>query len=316
MPGLLASGTTIHALPTTLPAWRYREEIQTVSVEPYPSIAWAGRSSGGCATQNGCGVVRLSPWPITPRAWRGSRRSCRNIKGMGFLSGKYAIVTGGTRGIGRAIAEQLLDEGASVAICGRSAPATETAVRELSSRGETIGLAADVADPASVEKLFQFAGEKFPGLDIVINNAGVGVFRPVGELSIEDWHKVISTNLSGSFYCSREALPRMKQRGGGYIINISSLAGKNPFAGGAAYNASKFGLNGFSEAMMLDHRYDNIRVSYIMPGSVSTDFGSSGEADWKIAPNDIADIVMCLLRMPDRTLVSRVEVRPTRPSKK
>ncbi len=107
----------------------------------------------------------------------------------------------------------------------------------------------------------------------------------------------------------------LRRRGEGYIINISSLAGKNAFAGGAAYNASKFGLNGFSEAMMLDHRYDNVRVSYIMPGSVSTEFGSGGGADWKIAPEDVAAIVMMLLRMPGRTLVSRVEVRPTRPKR-
>ena len=234
---------------------------------------------------------------------------------MGILTGKYAIVTGGTRGIGRAIAERLLDDGASVAICGRTAESTDGAVRQLRTRGNAIGSAADVADPGSVAHFFQFVNGNFPGLDIVINNAGVGVFRPVGDLSVEDWRRVIDTNLSGTFYCSREALPLMKRRGGGYIINISSLAGKNPFAGGAAYNASKFGLNGFSEAMMLDHRYDNIRVSYVMPGSVSTDFGMGGAAEWKIAPEDIAEIVSSLLRMPERTLVSRVEVRPTQPRK-
>jgi NADP-dependent 3-hydroxy acid dehydrogenase YdfG len=127
---------------------------------------------------------------------------------------------------------------------------------------------------------------------------------------------VIETNLNGAFYCSHEALPQMRDSGGGYIINISSLAGKNPFAGGAAYNASKFGLNGLSEATMLDHRYDNIRVSYIMPGSVDTDFSPrTGRASWKIAPEDIATIVMTLVTMPSRTLVSRVEVRPTQPAK-
>ncbi len=234
---------------------------------------------------------------------------------MDILTGKYAMVTGGTRGIGRAIAERLLDEGASVAICGKSKKGTDDAVRDLSSRGKAIGTAADVADPASVAALFKFVASQFQALDIIINNAGVGVFRPTGDLTIEDWRDVVETNLSGVFYCSREALPLMRQRGGGYIINISSLAGKNPFAGGAAYNASKFGLNGFSEAMMLDHRQDNIRVSYIMPGSVSTEFASGGGADWKIAPEDIAEIVMSLLRMPERTLVSRVEVRPAKPKK-
>lgn len=232
---------------------------------------------------------------------------------MGILKNKYALVTGGTRGIGRAIAASLLDEGATVAICGRDPKSTERAVSELRERGAVTGLACDVADPGQVERLFHFAGESFPGLDLLINNAGVGVFKPAGELTVEDWRKVVETNLSGVFYCTREALPLMKQRGGGYVINISSLAGKNAFAGGAAYNASKFGLNGFSEAMMLDHRYDNIRVSYIMPGSVATEFTPGGAADWKIASEDIAAIVMSLLRMPERTLVSRVEVRPSKP---
>ena len=232
---------------------------------------------------------------------------------MGILKNKYALVTGGTRGIGRAIAASLLDEGATVAICGRDPKSTERAVSELRERGAVTGLACDVADPGQVERLFRLAGESFPGLDLLINNAGVGVFKPAAELTVEDWRKVVETNLSGVFYCTREALPLMKQRGGGYVINISSLAGKNAFAGGAAYNASKFGLNGFSEAMMLDHRYDNIRVSYIMPGSVATEFTPGGAADWKIASEDIAAIVMSLLRMPERTLVSRVEVRPSKP---
>jgi 3-oxoacyl-[acyl-carrier protein] reductase len=234
---------------------------------------------------------------------------------MNLLSNKYALVTGGTRGIGRAIAERLLTEGASVAICGRGAQATDEAIRQLRAKGNAIGIGCDVADAAQVAQLFRFVSENFPGLDILINNAGVGVFRPVGDLTVDDWRKVVETNLSGTFYCSHEALPLMKRRGGGYVINISSLAGKNPFAGGAAYNASKFGVNGFSEAMMLDHRYDNIRVSYVMPGSVSTEFGSGGGADWKIAPEDIAEIVLNLLRMPERTLVSRVEVRPAKPRK-
>jgi NAD(P)-dependent dehydrogenase (short-subunit alcohol dehydrogenase family) len=232
-----------------------------------------------------------------------------------FLEGKGAIVTGGTRGIGRAIAEALLDAGASVAICSRSATSVNSAVKELSSRGCVFGTPCDVGIPNSVSAFFQFCDEKFPRLDILVNNAGVGKFSSVSDLTIEQWHETIETNLNGVFYCSREALRRFKTTGGGYVINISSLAGKNPFAGGAAYNASKFGLNGFSEAMMLDHRYDNVRVSYIMPGSVSTAFGSGKEGDWKIQPSDIAEIVLMLLRMPERTLVSRVEVRPTKPKR-
>jgi len=232
-----------------------------------------------------------------------------------FLEGKGAIVTGGTRGIGRVIAESLLDAGASVAVCGRSKESVDAAVREMSSRGPVFGQACDVADHQSVDAFFQFSDDKLQGIDVLVNNAGIGKFRNVSDLTIEEWRSVIDTNLNGVFYCSRQALLRFKARGGGYVINISSLAGKNAFAGGAAYNASKFGLNRFSEAMMLDHRYDNVRVSYIMPGSVSTEFGSGSGADWKIQPSDIADIVLMLLRMPERTLVSRVEVRPTRPKR-
>ncbi len=126
--------------------------------------------------------------------------------------------------------------------------------------------------------------ETFGGLDILVNNAGLGIFAPVAELTFDAWRETLETNLSGVFYCCKEAIPRLRRRGGGSVINISSLAGKNPFAGGAAYNASKFGLNGFSEAMMLDHRYDRIRVSYVMPGSVDTDFSPrSSRAEWKIA---------------------------------
>jgi NAD(P)-dependent dehydrogenase (short-subunit alcohol dehydrogenase family) len=191
----------------------------------------------------------------------------------------------------------------------------DAAVRELRARGNAVGIAANVGDQAQVSRLFQFVDENFGGLDILINNAGVGLFAKVGDMTVEQWREVIDTNLSGVFYCSRAALSRFQRDRGGYIINISSLAGKNPFTGGAAYNASKFGLNGFSEAMMLDHRYDDVRVSYIMPGSVATDFGAGGGGDWKIASEDIADIVTMLLRMPARTLVSRVEVRPTKPKK-
>jgi NAD(P)-dependent dehydrogenase (short-subunit alcohol dehydrogenase family) len=233
-----------------------------------------------------------------------------------FLGGKTAIVTGGTRGIGRSVAEALLANGAAVAICGQTEAGVARAVAEMKGTGNIVGCKADVSEPAEVATLFQFADREFGGLDILINNAGIGVFRAAAELTVEEWQRTVSTNLNGSFYCAREALQRFKSRGGGYVINISSLAGKNPFAGGAAYNASKFGLNGFSEAMMLDHRYDNVRVSYIMPGSVATEFSPQGAgADWRIAPEDIAELVLTLLRMPERTLVSRVEVRPSKPRK-
>jgi NAD(P)-dependent dehydrogenase (short-subunit alcohol dehydrogenase family) len=232
-----------------------------------------------------------------------------------FLDGKLAVVTGGTRGIGRAIAQGLLDAGANVAICSRSDEACERAANELvSSGGRCIGAPCDVTKPEQVSAFFEYVDQHLGGLDILINNAGVGTFKPVSDLTVDEWRRVIDTNLSGVFYCCREAIPRLRKRGSGFVVNISSLAGKNPFAGGAAYNASKFGLNGFSEAMMLDHRYDNIRVSYVMPGSVATGF-VSGKADWKIAPADIAQIVIDILRLPERTLVSRVEVRPSKPRK-
>jgi len=234
------------------------------------------------------------------------------------LTGKQAVVTGGTRGIGRATAAALLAAGAGVAICGRSQKTVERAVAELkkATGGEVAGKAADVGDAGQVSAFFRFVDEQFGGLDILINNAGIGIFRPVAELSVEQWRQTIDTNLTGAFLCSREALARFRNRGGGFIVNISSLAGRNPFSTGAAYNASKFGLNGFSEAMMLDHRHDNVRVSYVMPGSVDTEFTprtSGRPACWKIAADDVAEIVLTVLRMPQRTLISRVEVRPARP---
>jgi 3-oxoacyl-[acyl-carrier protein] reductase len=237
----------------------------------------------------------------------------------GFLEGRGAVVTGGTRGIGRAIAEALVDAGVRVAICGRDRDAVDRAVKQISQRPKSniVGAPADVASSQDVAQFFRFVDRELGGFEILINNAGVGVFRSTAELTIEDWRRTLDTNLSGVFYCCHEALPRFQERGGGYIINISSLAGKNAFAGGAAYNASKFGLNGFGEALMLDHRHDNVRVSSIMPGSVDTEFGSgsSSKAAWKIAPEDIAEIVLMLLHTPDRTLISRVEVRPSKPKK-
>lgn len=233
------------------------------------------------------------------------------------LRGRNAIVTGSTRGIGLAIAERLLEEGVSVAICGRNQAATDSVVRSLSDKGRVVGQSCDVADAAEVSRFFQFVDGELGSLDVLVNNAGLGIFRSVSDLSIEEWHQTLSVNLNGAFYCSREALPRLRQRGGGTIINVSSLAAKNPFAGGAAYNASKFGLNGFSEAMMLDHRHDNIRVTSIMPGSVDTQFSNrNAGAAWKIAPEDIAEVVVDVLQMPQRTTISAVEIRPSRPPAK
>ncbi len=234
------------------------------------------------------------------------------------LQGKAAVVTGGTRGIGRAIAEALLRERVSVLICGRQQENVNRAVSEMQEQGQIVGKACHVGRFDEVEALFSAAEDAFGQLDILVNNAGVRGFGAIDQVSPEQWREVIDTNLSGVFYCSRQAVPLMRKAGGGFIVNIGSLAGKHAFAGGSAYNASKFGLKGFTEAMMLDLRHDNIRVSTIMPGSVQTDFGGHGTegGDWKIDPAHIADTVVHLLRMPDRSLASRVEMRPSRPPKK
>ena len=181
---------------------------------------------------------------------------------MESLNNRIAVVTGGTRGIGRAIAERLLREGARVAICGRTPESTRRAGDELRSLGTVFAHPADVTNVEEVRQFFEAVDQQFGGLDILVNNAGAGIFRKVAEMTPEDWRLNIDLNLNGPFYCSREALARFATRGGGFIVNISSLAGKNAFSGGAGYNASKAGLNLFTEALMLDHRHDNVRVTY------------------------------------------------------
>jgi NAD(P)-dependent dehydrogenase (short-subunit alcohol dehydrogenase family) len=236
------------------------------------------------------------------------------------LKGQAAVVTGGTRGIGRAIVDTLAAEGMNVAICGRNDEDVRRVADEISGRGagRVIGKACDVADYAAASALVKSAVEEFGRLDVLVNNAGIGGIAPIAEMEPEDFRRVIETNLIGAFNCCHAALPRMKRGGGGYIINISSLAGKNAFAGGTAYNASKFGLNGFSEALMQDVRYDNIRVSYVMPGSVATEFNGNDPAagaDWKLSATDVAEVVLGLLRSDPRALASRVELRPSKPAK-
>ena len=229
-----------------------------------------------------------------------------------------AVVTGGSKGIGLAIARAFLDRGMEVAITGRSTADLDRAAAQLAAGDRLRTIAADVRDPAAAQRAVDETVARFGGLDVLVNNAGVGKFANVAELSLEAWRDVIDTNLSGVFYCTRAALPELRRRKGGYIINISSLAGKNAFTGGADYCASKAGLNAFSEALMQEVRYDNIRVSYVMPGSVSTGFGdrgSSGEADWKLAPEDVARVVVDLISHEARSLASRVELRPSRPRK-
>ena len=237
------------------------------------------------------------------------------------LKGKTAVVTGGTKGIGRAIAESLINASVNVSLSARHEREIERAVAELNGagRGRAAGFFCDVRDDAQVKAFFAQTVEQFGGVDILVNNAGIGMFESVESMSAEDFRAVIETNVCGVFYCCHEAIPLMKQRGGGYIINISSLAGTNAHPRMAAYNASKFGLNGFSEALMQEVRHDNIKVSYIMPGSVNTEFGgdeSSDEKSWQLQPADVAKTVMDLLSYPDRALASRIELRPSRPPKK
>ena len=233
-------------------------------------------------------------------------------------AGKVAVVTGSSKGIGYAIAEALVQVGASVAVSARNAGEVSAAAARLAAlgKGRASGIPCDVRRPEAAERLIERTVAEFGGLDILVNNAGVGHFGPAGELAVEQWDQVIATNLSGVFYCCRAAIPHLRRRGGGWIINIASLAGKNPLPGGTAYNASKFGLVGFSEALMLDVRHDNIRVSCLMPGSVATGFGERppSEADaWKIQPEDIAQVVLDLLAVPQRTMPSRIELRPSKP---
>ncbi|HEU4834734.1 MAG TPA: SDR family oxidoreductase [Pyrinomonadaceae bacterium] len=231
------------------------------------------------------------------------------------LSNRIALVTGATKGIGRAIAEALVRAGAHVAITARHENEIAETVAQLNTLGTATGHVCDVRDYNDVKSVFA----DLDGLDILINNAGVGIFAPVESMSVEDFHAVLETNVFGVFYCCHEAIPLMKQRGGGYIINISSLAGANPHAEMAAYNASKFGLNGFSEALMQEVRHHGIKVSYIMPGSVNTAFGGDEPGDeksWQLQPDDIAQVVMNLLEFPDRALPSRIEIRPSRPPKR
>ena len=240
---------------------------------------------------------------------------------MQSLRGKVALVTGGSRGIGLAIARALVADGVQVAITGRDA-AHLSAARpriEAAGPGAVETLQADVRRYDQVSGALAAAVARFGGLDFLINNAGVGIFTDVAAMTPDQWSEVIDTNLTGVFKACQAARPHLRRRGGGYIVNISSLAGKNPFKGAAAYCASKAGLNAFSEVLMQEVRYDNIRVSYVMPGSVATGFSSGDEtkgADWKSSSDDVAAAVVNLLQSDPRSLQSRVELRPSQPQKK
>lgn len=235
---------------------------------------------------------------------------------------RVILITGGTRGIGYALAEALLRHGDQVAITGTSSDNVVRAERGLATAsgdaGRVAGIVCDVRDPASAELAVRTAAARFGGLDALVNNAGVGVGVPISEMPHDEWDRIIGTNLTGVFNCCKAAIPVLRERGRGWIVNVSSLASKNPFVGGAAYCASKAGLNAFSEALMQELRGDNIRVSYILPGSVATGFGGRDEptgADWKLQPEDVAQAIVDVLNHPGRSLPSRVEIRPSKPQK-
>jgi 3-oxoacyl-[acyl-carrier protein] reductase len=240
---------------------------------------------------------------------------------MDRLKGKVALISGAARGQGAAEARLFASEGAKVVLGDvRDELLKQTADAINAKLGAKVAepIHLDVTRAADWRSAVDLGVREFGGLDILINNAGVGIFTDVASMTSEQWNEVIETNLTGVFNACHAALPHLRRRGGGFIINISSLAGKNPFAEAAAYCASKAGLNAFSEALMQEVRYDNIRVSYVMPGSVATGF-SSGDAtkgaDWKIAPDEVAEVVVNLLRHNPRSLPSRVELRPSKPKK-
>ena len=236
---------------------------------------------------------------------------------MPDFTGKAAIVTGSTHGIGLAVARRLVSCGADVVVSSRTAEKVRSTAEQLSDEGpgRAVGIACDVRDPDECASLVAGAVEALGRLDVLVNNAGVGHLKSVKEMSLAEWQDQIDTNLGGVFYCVRAAIPHLSASGDGWIINIGSLASRNTFAGGAGYNASKFGLLGMSEAMMLDLRHDGIRVSMVMPGSVQTDFGglASTKKDWALQADDVALAVTQLMEFPEQALVSRVEMRPSRP---
>lgn len=236
------------------------------------------------------------------------------------LRGRVAIVTGSTKGIGLAVAKDLAEAGADVVISSRTGADVEAVSAELNAgvRSRVVGIPCDVSRVEECQSLVDQTVDEFGRVDILINNAGLGVFKGIEELSIEEWQAQVDTNLGGVFYLSKFAIPHLKAQDDAWIINIGSLACRNSFPGGAGYNASKFGLLGMTEAMMLDLRYEGIRVSVVMPGSVATYFGGRApdERDaWRLTSEDVASAVLHIVGYPDNALASRVELRPSRPPK-
>ena len=238
---------------------------------------------------------------------------------MEDLKDKVALITGGTKGIGRGIAEALLHQGMKVAITGRDEKSTKEAATELTENDNYIlGVAADVRDYDSQQAAVKATLDKFGKIDVLIANAGLGHFENITDMTPHQWNETIDTNLTGVFYSVKASLEAIKESKG-YMITISSLAGTNFFEKGTAYNASKFGLTGFSQALMMDVRQDDVKVTTIMPGSVSSHFGGRTPdegTDWRIQPEDLGQLTVHLLKMHPRTLPSKVEVRPAKPPTK
>jgi 3-oxoacyl-[acyl-carrier protein] reductase len=237
-----------------------------------------------------------------------------------MASSRVALVTGGTRGIGEAIARRLAADGFVVFISGRTNESTQAALARFAKEGQGIrGFAANARREGEQKHLVESVAREGGRLDVLVNNAGIGHFESVERLAPERFREVLETNLFGAYYAIHYAAPVMKANGGGFVVNIASLAAVNAFAGGAAYNASKFGLLGFSEAAMLDLRHDGIRIAAVLPGSVATEFGHShGNRDlsWMLTGEDVAEAVADLVRFPDRAIPSRIDLRPSKPPKK
>jgi len=238
---------------------------------------------------------------------------------MKRLQSKVALVTGASKGIGFAIARSFAEEGCGVMLCARTEQSLRDVAKTLQSLGSPIDfLAADVSVPADVDRLVESTLKQFGRIDILVNNAGIGIFKGVDQIADEEWNQTLAINLTGPFYLMRACLPLMKKQRSGHIINISSLAGQNPFAGGSAYCASKFGLNGLTECVMLEARSHNIKVTLVCPGSVNTTFASGRKENlsWKVVPEDIGRLCVEMVLLSGPTLVSKYEVRPVSPPKK
>jgi len=236
------------------------------------------------------------------------------------MNGKVVLVTGGSRGIGFATVRALVSRGASVAFTGTSDDTLAAASRDLEpdADGRLLAVRADVRSASDMAAACEAVTSRFGGLDALINNAGVGLFRAVGEMTDDEWRRLFDTNVTGVFNATRAALPHLRARGGGWIVNVSSLSATAPFANGAAYCATKAAVDAFTEALMQELRHDGIRVASVAPGSVDTSFGGGGrdKSSWALQPGDVAQAIVDLMAHAGRALPSRIEIRPSQPPRK